>query len=80
MSEIQAQPATETKEAVTEAPSAQPQPVAQPQPEGFLAKHRVETGSNEWKGGLLDCFNDAPDYLCMSASRSLIILDVMDGY
>jgi hypothetical protein len=73
MAEIQAEPATETK-AVTEAPAAQPQPVAQPQqnPDGFLAKHRVETGTTEWKDGLFDCFENAPNYLCMLSSRCLI--------
>jgi hypothetical protein len=81
MSEIQEQAAVETKQAITEAPASQGQPVAQPQqqPDGFLSQHRVETGSHEWKDGLLDCFDNAPDNLCMCTSISLIDAKVMDS-
>lgn len=81
MSEIQEQAAVETKQAITEAPASQGQPVAQPQqqPGGFLSQHRVETGSHEWKDGLLDCFDNAPDNLCMCTSISLIDAKVMDS-
>lgn len=54
------------EQAATEQPAAHPQPVAEPQKqEGFLAKHRIETGANEWRDGFLDCFHNAPDHLCM---------------
>lgn len=54
MSEVKDLSAVQAPAAI-EQPASQPQPVAQPQQQGFLAKHRTDTGSHEWKDGLFDC-------------------------
>jgi hypothetical protein len=67
MSEIKNQDQVIAQAPAVEQPVSHPQPVAEPQQQqdGFLAKHRIETGAHEWRDGFLDCFHNAPDNLCV---------------